>query len=151
MIEVLSVKTEFSEITIHDTGFVTRTGDYTNKNDLVQPASRYIHSFRLVAKLVSKSKRKIFEPLVRINRYFNNIKTILNNGIEFTEPKRKLQQIIGEGASCRSTLSASERLFLYKEASSHLQEGSFLEVGSYFGASAIVLGRSPETRSRTFK
>lgn len=84
---------------------------------------------------VSNKVSKAYEPIDNLNKIFKK-------GVEVTYPKRKLQAMIGEGAACTSTLSAPDRIFLFDEASSHIEEGKFLEVGSYLGASAIVLAEA---------
>lgn len=91
-------------------------------------------------KKVSNRVSKVYEPIDNINKIFKK-------GVEVTYPQRKLQEMIGDGSSCTSTLSAADRIFLFSEANSHIQEGKFLEVGSYLGASAIVLAEALKQKS----
>src|SRR4051812_39893579 len=53
-----------------------------------------------------------------------------------------LQSLIGSKAARIGThTSAAERICLYLDATASLKTGRFLEIGSYLGASAAVLGQ----------
>jgi len=57
-------------------------------------------------------------------------------------PTLYLWKIVGTGARIHTWTSARERLLLFSEASSSLRVGRFVEIGSYLGASAVVLAEA---------
>lgn len=134
---------KFKSIDIFDTGSDARTGNYTQRNH--SPAEK--DDKQLLYILASKMKRGLLAPVRKVRQTAVTVNKIFSAGIKVTHPQRKLQEIIGQSSICRSTLSASERVFLFDEAISHIQGGKVLEVGSYMGASAIVLAEALQQKT----
>ena len=134
---------EFKELEILDTGSTARTGDYTNirKDKSIGLATKTVSAIKKAGRKASGKVSMLYEPVEAVN-------TIFKNGVEVTYPQCKLQALIGEGAACNSTLSNADRLFLFSETGSHIQNGKILEIGSYLGASAIILAEALKQNSQ---
>ena len=85
-----------------------------------------------------KIKQLVKLPLIKVNK----VRNIIRTGLDANFPEEKLKRLTGVSHNCSGTTSIRERLFIYDEAYSSIKIGRFLEVGSYLGASAIVLAEA---------
>jgi predicted O-methyltransferase YrrM len=63
------------------------------------------------------------------------LKTMLKAGF----PARRFRYLMGDSANISTHMKLEEKLALYEVASRYIGEGKMLEVGSYLGASSVIL------------
>ena len=70
------------------------------------------------------------------------------HGAKAAFPELRLARLLGPAAGIKTQTALSERLLLYQEACHCIQTGRFVEIGSYLGATAAVLGEALRRKAR---
>ena len=72
-------------------------------------------------------------------RYWNSIPYRLKVGVKEMFPELRLRRLVGNGVAIRTQTSIRQRLALYEIARDSVKNKCFVEIGSYLGATAVVL------------
>ncbi len=63
-------------------------------------------------------------------------------GLKAAFPERRMRRLVGTAVDVATQTTLQERICLYEEACWNIRLGRFLEVGSYLGASSVVLAEA---------
>ena len=72
-------------------------------------------------------------------RYWSSLRLRMRSGLGAIFPELRLRFLVGKGVAIKTQTSIVQRLTLFNVAKSCVQIGRFIEVGSYLGATSIVL------------
>lgn len=84
--------------------------------------------------LINPDLLGLFGPL-----YFGRLRERIVKGLFHMFPELRLRKLVGDGVAIHSTTRIVERVALYELAYSSIKVGRFIEVGSYLGATAVIL------------
>lgn len=79
-------------------------------------------------------------------RYFRPLGLRLRNGLYGMFPELRLRRLVGRQIAIHSFTTVRERLALFDLATTHTEIGRYVEIGSYLGASTVVLAAAMQRR-----